>query len=291
MDGDSGLDAGNDRSVGRIAFEPRGFARRGGNMLHGCGVYLVRFSAGKTEAVLEAGMFEDATFVSRGVTPTQTRKWMVFALAFNASIVAALVALPLISPEGLPGQMLHRTLGIAVPSAAAAVQSRPATAAVAHFNPLIPPTDLTKLRTIDTMLPEDAPPSAPYSALSLPDSVVGSDKAAENVFHTSTPPVVKQPATPQRLAISHLEESSLVYKTTPVYPAIAIATHTSGTVSLAATISKTGTIENLRVVSGPPLLRQAAMDAVRQWRYRPYVLNGQPVEVDTTVQVVFRLGE
>jgi protein TonB len=234
-------------------------------------------------------MFEDATFESRGITPTQTRKWMVFALALNASILAVLISLPLIYPEGLPGQILHRTLGIAVPSAAPAVASHPATSTVAHFNPLIPPTDLTRLPKID-MKPDAAAPPAPYSSLSLPDGVAGADKPAENVFRPSPPPLVKPPA-PQRIAISHLEESSLVYKVTPAYPPIARATHTSGTVSLAATISKTGAIENLRVVSGPPLLRDAALDAVRQWRYRPYLLNGQPVEVDTTVQVVFRLGD
>jgi protein TonB len=59
---------------------------------------------------------------------------------------------------------------------------------------------------------------------------------------------------------------------------------------LQATISRSGTIENLRVVSGPALLQQAALDAVRQWRYRPYLLNGQPVEVETTVNVVFKLN-
>jgi protein TonB len=62
-----------------------------------------------------------------------------------------------------------------------------------------------------------------------------------------------------------------------------------GTVELAATISKTGTIANLRVVSGPPALQQAAFDAVSNWRYRPYLLNGQPVDVETTVNVVFSL--
>ena len=59
---------------------------------------------------------------------------------------------------------------------------------------------------------------------------------------------------------------------------------------LQATISKTGTIENLKVMSGPAMLQQAALDAVRQWRYRPYLLNNEPVEVDTTVNVVFTLG-
>jgi protein TonB len=63
-----------------------------------------------------------------------------------------------------------------------------------------------------------------------------------------------------------------------------------GTVSLAATISKTGTIENLRVVSGPPILQQAALDAVKTWLYRPYLLNREPIEVETTVNVIFTLG-
>ena len=81
----------------------------------------------------------------------------------------------------------------------------------------------------------------------------------------------------------------LIQKTIPVYPPIAKATRTQGTVELQATISKSGTIENLRVISGSPMLQQAALDAVQQWIYRPYLLNGQPVEVETTVNVVFRL--
>jgi protein TonB len=63
-----------------------------------------------------------------------------------------------------------------------------------------------------------------------------------------------------------------------------------GTVVLAAFISKQGTIENMRIVSGPAMLQQAALDAVGQWRYRPYMLNGEPVEVETTVNVVFSLN-
>ena len=59
--------------------------------------------------------------------------------------------------------------------------------------------------------------------------------------------------------------------------------------TLAAIISKAGDIENLRVISGPMVLQQAALDAVRTWRYRPYLLDGQPVEVETTVSVIFSL--
>ena len=85
-------------------------------------------------------------------------------------------------------------------------------------------------------------------------------------------------------------EGMLLQKITPHYPAIALASRMQGTVVLQAVISKSGTIENLRVESGSPMLIQAAIDAVSQWRYRPYLLNGQPVEVETTVRVVFSLN-
>jgi protein TonB len=83
---------------------------------------------------------------------------------------------------------------------------------------------------------------------------------------------------------------NLMDKVIPQYPAIAKAARIQGIVVLQAAISNAGTIENLRVISGPPMLRQAALDAVRIWRYKPYLLNGEPVEVETTVNVVFNLG-
>jgi protein TonB len=87
-----------------------------------------------------------------------------------------------------------------------------------------------------------------------------------------------------------VEEGLLIRKTVPVYPAIAKASGTGGTVRLAATISRNGTIENLRVTGGPAMLQQAALDAVKTWLYRPYLLDGQPVEVETTVDVIFTLS-
>lgn len=82
----------------------------------------------------------------------------------------------------------------------------------------------------------------------------------------------------------------LIQKTIPNYPSIAKAAGSQGTVTLQAVISKSGTIENLRVVTGPAMLQQAAIDAVKQWRYRPYMLDGEPVEVETTISVIFSLG-
>jgi protein TonB len=103
-------------------------------------------------------------------------------------------------------------------------------------------------------------------------------------------PVVKA-AAPKKIAISSGVMTGLkTGGTNPTYPPIARAARISGTVVLQATISKTGTIENLRVISGPPMLTQSALEAVRTWRYKPYQLNGEPVEVETTVNVVFNLG-
>jgi protein TonB len=82
----------------------------------------------------------------------------------------------------------------------------------------------------------------------------------------------------------------LISHITPIYPPIARAARQEGTVVLQATISKSGTIEGLRVLSGPPMLQQSALNAVEQWRYRPYLLNGEPVEVETTINVNFVLG-
>jgi protein TonB len=76
----------------------------------------------------------------------------------------------------------------------------------------------------------------------------------------------------------------------PVYPAIARAARVEGTVVVEAVISRAGRIESLRVVSGPAMLQRAAMDAIREARYRPYRLNGEPTEVETTITVNFRMG-
>lgn len=83
----------------------------------------------------------------------------------------------------------------------------------------------------------------------------------------------------------------IVHQVMPTYPPIAKIAHASGTVVLHAIIDKDGSIQELQYISGPALLKQSALDAVRQWRYEPYRLNGVPVQVDTTISVVFNLGE
>src|SRR6202007_2848974 len=103
---------------------------------------------------------------------------------------------------------------------------------------------------------------------------------------------VVKPRAPTNLNVSSgVMAGNLLTKTFPQYPAIPKTAHIQGTVVLQATISKSGLIQDLRVISGHPMLQQAAMDAVRSWRYKPYLLNGEPVEVETTINVVFSLGE
>jgi protein TonB len=98
-----------------------------------------------------------------------------------------------------------------------------------------------------------------------------------------------QPQTPQRLHVTHIEQALLIKRVEPAYPPLAIQIHREGRVELRALISTDGTIQSLQVVSGDPLFLQSALDAVRQWRYHPTILNGQPVEIDTFITVIYSL--
>jgi protein TonB len=89
---------------------------------------------------------------------------------------------------------------------------------------------------------------------------------------------------------SSMLQGSLLHQVQPSYPPLAKTARIQGPVVLEAVISKAGAIENLRVISGPPMLVKAALDAVSEWRYRPYILNNEPVEVETRITVNFTLG-
>ena len=98
-------------------------------------------------------------------------------------------------------------------------------------------------------------------------------------------------AAPQRIRVSQgVTEGNLLRKVQPTYPPLAKTARIQGSVILNALISKAGNIENLRVMSGHPMLVQSALDAVKQWKYKPYILNGEPVEVETTITVNFNLS-
>jgi TonB family protein len=135
---------------------------------------------------------------------------------------------------------------------------------------------------------KEPPPSAGFVPTGADG--LGGSSVAGNVFSGSSGPKVKI-AVPTRLTISAgVAGGLLIQKTAPVYPQIAREARVSGTVVIQATISKTGVIQNLHVVSGPTMLRQPALDAVQNWRYKPYLLDGEPVDVETTVSVNFSLG-
>jgi protein TonB len=107
---------------------------------------------------------------------------------------------------------------------------------------------------------------------------------------TAPPPPKPKPTGPIRVG-GNVQAARIVNRVQPIYPPLARQTRISGTVRLHAIISKDGTIQQLEVISGHPLLQQAALDAVRQWRYQPTLLNGEPVEVDTTIDVIFSLNQ
>ena len=104
----------------------------------------------------------------------------------------------------------------------------------------------------------------------------------------SVPATSNSPASRFHFA-SSVKDTTLLHKVYPAYPPLAMAARISGTVFLAATITKEGGVQNLHLISGHPMLVNAALDAVRQWRYRPFLLKGEPVEVLTTITVNFQM--
>jgi protein TonB len=236
-------------------------------------------------------MFEDSTFESTGRIRTRSRGWMIAALALNSTILMALILVPLIYPEALPRQAYAFLMAVPPPPPSAPpATTHPVThASSASFPALQDPFAAPRVIPATIAIIRDPGP-APSGPLGNMDNGSGVPGGVDDPFgHEAAPRVVHPaPAGPVRIS-SGVAASTVIYKVLPVYPAIAKAAGVQGTVVLAATISRAGTIENLRVASGPPMLQQAALDAVERWRYRSYLLNGEPVAVETTVNVVFNL--
>ncbi len=235
-------------------------------------------------------MFEDSMFETMGRIQTRSRGWMMATFAFNSSILLALVIIPIMHPEMLPQITNAIRMDTPVPveeqRPVVRTQQTPAEQTETPARAIQAPTTIPR----QPRIPSTQEPPAPGTYVGLdgrPNGIAGPD----NPFNGyGAHPDVRPAATPAMQRVSSgVMQGMLIYKVIPTYPEVAQATRTSGTVILQATISRTGTIENLRVVSGSALLRQAALDAVKQWRYRPYILNGQPVEVETAVSVEFKL--
>jgi protein TonB len=237
-------------------------------------------------------MFEDSTFETMGRIHTRSRGWMMATLAFNSSILLALVIIPIIHPEMLP----QITNAIRMEEPAPVEEQRPAvrTEQAPAERTETPGRVILAPRQIPrgTWIPTTTEPPQPGEVRGLggPGPVALSGTGCDPFNCADVRPIVR-PAAPAATphVSSGVMQGMLVYKVIPTYPAVAQAIRASGTVVLQATISRTGAIENLRVVEGPAMLRQTALDAVKQWRYLPYMLNGQPVEVETTVDVQFTL--
>ena len=228
-------------------------------------------------------MFENALIESRNTLVTRSKYYTFAGFTLWSLIGATLILVPLLHPEALPATKLLSTL-IAPPA--------PTPPPPIHLEKAVPqPNELqapSKIPKAIHLQPDDtAPPSGPALAgLANTTSPSGNSLLTDIV---GGPKVV--PAPPRKVAVSSgVMRGNLLTRPDPVYPAIARQARVEGTVVLSATISKAGTIMNLTVVSGPPMLAQAAMDAVRQWLYKPYLLNGNPVEVQTEVNITFTLS-
>jgi protein TonB len=136
----------------------------------------------------------------------------------------------------------------------------------------------------DPTPPPSGGPQIGLAGPGIPDGILRTGGRTMPVVPPAPPPVVRA------IRTSSMLEGNLIRRVEPVYPPLARSARIQGRVVLVAVISKAGTIENLRTLSGHPMLVPAAVDAVSQWRYRPYILNGEPVEVETQITVNFTLG-
>lgn len=141
---------------------------------------------------------------------------------------------------------------------------------------------------------DDSAPLGVNAGPYIPGVPVGGDPHGISTLFSdgrnSILPTAPAPTVAHPLRLSHISEGNLIRKVQPTYPALARSARIQGTVVLQAIISKQGTIENLTVVTGHPMLTPAAIEAVRQWRYHPYILNNEPVEVETQITVNFSLA-
>jgi protein TonB len=244
-------------------------------------------------------MFEDSLLESGGRLKTKRGRTTTFAIILEIGLVGLMVLMPLIFTEALPKQQLMTFLVAPPPPPP---PPPPAAAPVKIVKQV--QTDIVngELRTptkipqkVQMIKEEEAPPPAMASSGvvgGVPGGIPGGQMGGViGGIISSTPMAVPKVATPQRVRVSAgVTSGLLIRKVQPVYPPLARQARIQGTVILRAQISKDGSIENLQLVSGHPMLVQSALDAVKQWKYKPYLLNGEPVEVDTEVAVNFTLS-
>jgi len=228
------------------------------------------------------------------------RSWTTLtSFGLQAVIIGLLMLVPLLTTVGLPvARVLQGPVSWGMPPPPLRRTDHPWTPVVPQSNladhVLIAPHSIPPVVTI---IDETEPP--PQLSYSLDPGVVGGTDGSrdgiwralnESLNHAAPTPVPPPPTIRREFRRSEILQGSLIRRVEPKYPPLAIATRIQGSVVLAAVISKAGTIENLRLVAGHPMLVPAAIDAVRQWQYRPYILNGDVIEVETQITVNFVLG-
>jgi periplasmic protein TonB len=242
-------------------------------------------------------MFEQSLLTN----PAGTRKTATFAASLTAQILVAgvLVVAPLFYHDVLPAFRVPAyvpTLTVwRPPEAPVATASTPA-----RSSGLAMPTVFRPLVVLHSDYPQTSFAVVDYDTLAIPATSMIS---ALPIGGSSDLPRLERPAvaaikteivkpvleTPVRVG-GNVQSAKLTKQVVPVYPRPALQMRISGTVQLLGIIAKDGTIQKLQVLSGHPLLRQAAIDAVSQWVYRPTILNGQPVEVEAPIDVIFTLS-
>ena len=243
-------------------------------------------------------MFEDSLVESGGRLKTKRGATTMFAFILEVLFLIVLVLLPLIFTEALPTKQLMTLITAPPPPPP---PPPPPAAAPVVIKKIQTELDNGQLRTptaipkkIQMIKEDEPPPSAGPAGVvgGVPGGVPGG--AAGGVLGSvlgSMPTAVPKAATPQRVRVSQgVSQGLLIHKVQPQYPPLARQARIQGVVVLQALIGKDGGIQNLHVVSGHPMLTNSALEAVKEWRYKPYYLNGEPVEVETTINVNFTLS-
>ena len=233
----------------------------------------------------------DISWAERG-----RRSWMTLtSFGLQAVIIGLLLLIPLLTTVGLPSTRTVSTpisMGRRDPGPAPQMHGgarRRGVQIVPYSGPIMQP------RQIPTGIPKGGDTNTTSGPIGPPDigigPYIGSGPGLSVPDGGTRPvmPVAPKPAT-KVFRTSTILQGSLIRRVEPTYPPLAREARIQGTVVLAAVISKAGTIDNLRLVSGHPMLAGAAVDAVSQWRYRPYILNGDVIEVETQITVNFVLA-
>jgi protein TonB len=240
-------------------------------------------------------MFEDSLIESGNRFKTKRLSTTIFSFTLQFLLICILILIPLIYTDALPKTQLMTFLVAPPPPpppppppAVATVKVVKAVSEMVN-NQLRAPSRIPK--TVQMIKEEEAPPDLNTGVPGgVPGGYGSSSGGVIGGIVNSTAAIPKQ-VVPTRIRVSQgVSTGLLIRKVTPNYPPLAKQARIQGSVVLQAEISKDGTIQNLQLISGHPMLAPAAIEAVRQWRYKPYLLNGEPVAVETQVVVNFSLS-